>query len=353
MDLHYFDYDLPTSLIAQYPVNPRSSSRLLVSRKNELIDTKFKDLSQYLNSGDLLVVNNTRVFPALLVGHIRQGEGIKPKNNPGPKISLNLDSQNQNGNWSCLGKPLRKLKIRDVIQFGAGLAGEAISIDGKWCEIAFNLSGDKFFEAVHSIGHTPLPSYITSKRAVTRTDQKNYQSYFAQELGAVAAPTASLHFDEWFVAKLKDLGIGITELTLHVGAGTFLPMTSDKIADHKMHGEWGILSQKAVAEINKARKNKNRVIAVGTTSLRLMETAARNGKIRPWEGKTDLYITPGFQFKVADGLLTNFHLPKSSLLVLVAAFVGGEKMKQIYRHAVNEQYRFLSYGDSSLLLRSP
>ena len=352
MDLSYFDYDLPASLIAQNPVKPRRASRLLVSRNDQIVDAGFEDLPLFLNSGDLLVVNNTKVFPALLIGYKKNRANLDPNRNPGAKISINLDTQNQNGHWSCLGKPLRKLRINDSIQFGEKLEGEIIRIDGKWCEIAFNMQGDEFYKAVYSVGHTPLPSYISTKRSETSADQENYQSYFAQELGAVAAPTASLHFDELIVSKLKEKGVRITELTLHVGAGTFLPMTSDKISDHKIHGEWGCLSQSAVDEILKAKRNKHRVIAVGTTSLRLMETAAKDGKIKAWEGMTDLYITPGFDFKVADGLLTNFHLPKSSLLVLVAAFIGGEKMKKIYRHAVNEQYRFLSYGDSSLLLNS-
>lgn len=353
MDLSYFDYELPASLIAQNPVNPRRASRLLVSQNLEIIDARFEALPTFLNSGDLLVVNNTKVFPALLIGQKKKGRDSDPNRIPGPRISINLDTQNQKGNWSCLGKPLKKLRIGDTIQFGVRLEGEVIEIDGKWCEIAFNLQGKKFFKEVHAVGHTPLPGYIFTKRPETSADQLNYQSFFAQEVGAVAAPTAALHFDEQIVAKIKARGIRFTELTLHVGAGTFLPMSSENINEHEIHGEWGKISQTAVNEILLAKKNKNRVIAVGTTSLRLMETAAKEGKFSSWEGMTDLYITPGFDFRVADGLLTNFHLPKSSLLVLVAAFVGGEKMRQIYRHAVNEQYRFLSYGDSSLLLKSP
>ncbi len=350
MDLSYFDYDLPSPLIAQNPVDPRSSSRLLVFRDNQTIDAKFEDLSSYLNVGDLLVVNNTKVFPAHLIGHKRSSARSRVR---GGKISINLDAPNQKGNWTCLGKPLRKLNKGDIILFGDKLEGKVINIDGKWCEINFNLQGTDFFSEVQAIGHTPLPSYILNKRSENPSDQTKYQSYFAQKLGAVAAPTASLHFDENIVSKLEVKGIRFTELTLHVGAGTFLPMTSNNIAEHKIHGEWGSISQTAVDAIRKAKQDNNRVIAVGTTSLRLMETAARDNNIKPWEGITNLYIRPGFSFNIADGLLTNFHLPKSSLLVLVAAFIGGEKMKQIYQHAIKQRYRFLSYGDSSLLIKSP
>ena len=352
MDLSFFDYELPASLIAQNPVKPSRASRLLVSRNNQIIDAGFEDLPSFLNSGDLLVVNNTKVFPALLLGYKKRENSSGTIKGPGPKISINLDSKNHNGNWSCLGKPLKKLRITDRIQFGDNLVGEVIRIDGKWCEIAFNLQDEEFLREVNSIGQTPLPSYITALRSISSDDRKNYQSFFAQKLGAVAAPTASLHFDELIVSKLRKKGIRFTELTLHVGAGTFLPISSTNITDHKIHGEWGSISQTAVDEILKAKHNNNRVIAVGTTCLRLMETAAKSGKIKEWEGITDLYITPGFDFNVADCLLTNFHLPKSTLLILVAAFVGEEKMKQIYQHAVFEQYRFLSYGDSSLLFKA-
>lgn len=352
MDLNYFDYDLPVRLIAHNPVNPRSSSRLLVSRTNRIVDAGFMDLPSFLNEGDLLVINNTKVFPALLVGHKMKSDPFSADTVPGARISLNLDSQNRNGIWSCLGKPMKKLRVDDVVRFGMHIEGKIIRIDGRWCEVEFNLQGEDFFREVQAIGHTPLPGYITAKRPELPADQTDYQSYFARHAGAVAAPTASLHFDEKIVSRLLHKGIKFTELTLHVGAGTFLPMTSDRISDHKIHGEWGSITQSAVDEILTAKRKNRRVIAVGTTSLRLIETAAREGRIEAWEGVTDLYITPGFAFQVADGLLTNFHLPKSSLLVLVAAFVGGKKMKEIYHHALHEEYRFLSYGDSSLLLNS-
>ena len=352
MDLNYFDYKLPVRLIAQNPVNPRSSSRLLVSQMNRIVDASFSDLPSFLNEGDLLVVNNTKVFPALLVGHKMKSKPVSAVNGPGARISLNVDSQNRDGTWSCLGKPMKKLRINDFVRFGMNLEGKIVRIDGRWCEVAFNLQGKDFLKEVQLIGHTPLPGYITAKRQELPADKTDYQSYFARQTGAVAAPTASLHFDEKIVSMLLQKGIKFTELTLHVGAGTFLPMTSKRISDHKIHGEWGSISQSAVNEILTAKRKNKRVIAVGTTSLRLIETAARSGRIKAWKGVTDLYITPGFVFNVADGLLTNFHLPKSSLLVLVAAFVGGKKMKEIYHHAVNNEYRFLSYGDSSLLLNS-
>ncbi|MFG6562086.1 tRNA preQ1(34) S-adenosylmethionine ribosyltransferase-isomerase QueA [Sulfitobacter sp. 1A15299] len=347
MKLSDFDFDLPETLIATRPANPRSSARLLVAEGDALHDRRVTDLTDWLRPGDRLVLNDTRVIPARLSGirHRASAQGAVQA-----KIEVTLLEPRGDGTWSALIKPLRKLKIGEEVIFSDDLRATLEAVEDGQGHLRFNCAGDDFDAALNAAGAMPLPPYIAAKRPADAQDMTDYQTVFARHAGAVAAPTASLHFDEALLEALAAKGVTFSHVTLHVGAGTFLPVKVDDISEHKMHAEWGRVSAKAAEEIAATRAGGGRVIPVGTTALRLIETAARDGEITAWEGDTDIFITPGFQFNVTDGLMTNFHLPKSTLMMLVSALMGVQRVKGIYAHAIGEGYRFFSYGDSSLLL---
>ncbi|MBL1437362.1 MAG: tRNA preQ1(34) S-adenosylmethionine ribosyltransferase-isomerase QueA [Rhodobacteraceae bacterium] len=347
MTLSDFDFDLPEKLIALRPAVPRSASRMLVSDPAEIHDSKVADLGSWLREGDLLVFNNTKVIPSRLAGtrtrDTTHGSGVS-------KIEATMIQRISADTWRALAKPLKRLMVGDVVVFGDIYAEVMEKSDGQ-VELKFSATGEALDESFRRLGQMPLPPYIASKRAADAQDMVDYQTVFAKETGAVAAPTASLHFDEALLQGLADMGVNSTEVTLHVGAGTFLPVKTDVISEHKMHSEWGAVSEQAAADIAKTLAQGGRVIPVGTTALRIIETAAAGpGEIAAWSGDTDIFITPGYEFKVTSALMTNFHLPKSTLLMLVAALVGIDRAREIYGHAITEKYRFFSYGDSSLLI---
>lgn len=342
MKLSDFDFDLPDRLIATRPARPRSAARLLLAEGGGIADRHVSDLPGILRPTDRLVLNNTKVIPARLVGTRRRGEAEA-------RIEITLMEPAPTG-WRALAKPLRKAAPGDEIRFSAGLSARVLARSELDLTLGFNLSGEDFDAALGACGAPPLPPYIAARRAPDEQDRTDYQTVFARHAGAVAAPTASLHFDAPLLAALAARGVGFTEVTLHVGAGTFLPVKVDDVSQHKMHAEWGEVSESAAAEINATLAAGGRVIPVGTTALRLIETAGRSGRMEPWRGPTDIFITPGFEFRIASGLMTNFHLPKSTLLMLVAALMGKDRIDRIYAHAIRESYRFFSYGDSSLLL---
>ncbi|MCP4206075.1 MAG: tRNA preQ1(34) S-adenosylmethionine ribosyltransferase-isomerase QueA [Shimia sp.] len=348
MQLSDFDFDLPESLIATRPADPRSSARLLVARGDEITDGVVTDLVDLLQLGDRLVLNDTKVIPARLSGYrVRKG----PEGETQSRMEVTLLEPRASGAWAALIKPLRKIREGEEIVFAAGLKGRLLSKQGGQGLVQFDLEGDDFDAALEAAGNMPLPPYIAAKRAADEKDKTDYQTVWAEHSGAVAAPTASLHFDEALLATLKAKGVAFTHVTLHVGAGTFLPVKVENVKEHKMHAEWGRVTETAAAEIAATKAAGGRVIPVGTTALRLIESAARNGgAIQPWEGNTDIFIYPGFVFNVADALMTNFHLPKSTLMMLVSALLGQEEIRKVYDHAVQEGYRFFSYGDGSLLL---
>jgi len=349
MQLSDFDFDLPQELIATRPVSPRSSARMLVARNGEIEDKIVRDLVDVLNPGDRLVINNTKVIPARLFGTRRRDTSQSDSGHA--KIEVTLLEPTPTGTWRCLIKPLRKVNEGEIIHFTPEFYAELIAKSDGQAEISFNLSGADFDAALDEAGAMPLPPYIASKRAADDADKSDYQTVFAQHRGSVAAPTASLHFDDDLLTALRARGVDFTQVTLHVGAGTFLPVKVDDITTHKMHAEIGEVSEQAAHEIQATKDRGGRVIPVGTTALRLIETAAReSGIIEPWSGATDIFIYPGFKFHVADGLMTNFHLPKSTLVMLVSALMGADRVKDIYKHAIENRYRFFSYGDSSFLI---
>ncbi|MBB3994668.1 S-adenosylmethionine:tRNA ribosyltransferase-isomerase [Sulfitobacter undariae] len=348
MKLSDFDFDLPDSLIAVRPAQPRSSARLLVAQGAEIHDARVHDLLDWLHAGDRLVLNDTRVIPARLSGLRHRVTGQGPV---AAKIEATLlEPQADAGQWSALIKPLKKLKIGEEIVFSDDLSATFEAISDGVAYLRFNITGVDFDKALNAAGAMPLPPYIAAKRPADAQDKTDYQTVWAKNIGAVAAPTASLHFDAPLLAALRDKGVEFSYVTLHVGAGTFLPVKVDDISDHKMHSEWGQVTQTAVDEITATKTAGGRVIPVGTTALRLIETAGKGGAIAAWEGDTDIFITPGFQFNVADALMTNFHLPRSTLMMLVSALMGSDVIRMIYSHAIAEKYRFFSYGDASLLL---
>ena len=325
---------------------PRSSARLLVADGTDLHDQQVTDLTHWLRAGDRLVLNNTKVIPARLSGTRHRDSAQGPVQ---AKIEVTLLEARADGSWSALIKPLRKLKLGEEVVFSDALSATMEGVENGQGHLRFNCTGEDFDAALNAAGAMPLPPYIAAKRAADAQDKTDYQTVFARESGAVAAPTASLHFDEPLLAALKAKGVTFSYVTLHVGAGTFLPVKVDDIATHKMHSEWGQVSAEAAEEINTTKAAGGRVIPVGTTALRLIETAARSGQITAWEGDTDIFITPGFTFNVADGVMTNFHLPKSTLMMLVSAMMGMESIRALYAHAIANKYRFFSYGDASLL----
>lgn len=347
MQLSDFDFDLPEGLIATRPARPRSSARLLLAEGAAISDLHVYDLPGLLQPGDRLVLNNTKVIPARLFGKRQRGEAEA-------KIEITLLEPAAAGGWRALAKPLRKLKQGETITFSPDLSAMVAEKGETDLRLVFDRAGEAFDAALAEAGAMPLPPYIAAKRAADAADNEDYQTVFARHSGAVAAPTASLHFDAALLAALRDRGVDFTEVTLHVGAGTFLPVKVEDVTTHRMHSEWGRVTAEAAAEIAATKAAGGRVIPVGTTALRLIETAARaTGQIAPWEGPTDIFIYPGFRFAVTDALMTNFHLPRSTLLMLVSALMGKSCIDRIYDHAVRSGYRFFSYGDASLLIPEP
>jgi S-adenosylmethionine:tRNA ribosyltransferase-isomerase len=343
MKLSDFDFDLPEDLIATRPARPRSSARLLLAEGDRITDRQVSDLTDILRPGDRLVLNNTRVLPARLFGTRRRGEAVA-------KVEVTLLEPRPEG-WRALAKPLRKVQAGEVIRFSERLFANVVSRTDSDLTLAFDRAGDDFDAALAEAGVMPLPPYIAARRAADDRDRTDYQTVFARHAGAVAAPTASLHFDEPLLGALAAKGVDFTEVTLHVGAGTFLPVKVEDVTTHRMHAEWGRVTAAAADEINATRRAGGRVIPVGTTALRLIESAAdAQGVLHPFEAETDIFIYPGYRFRVADALMTNFHLPKSTLMMLVSAFMGETRIRRIYDHAIARGYRFFSYGDSSLLI---
>ncbi len=348
MKLSDFDFDLPEELIATRPVRPRPAARLLLGQGDAIADRHVGDLPDILRPGDLLVINTTKVIPARLTGQRLRDTAQGPVR---ARVEITLTEPQPDGSWRALAKPLRKLAAGDVIAFTDALQAEVAERSAEDVVLRFNLSGAAFDTALDQAGQMPLPPYIAGRRAADAQDREDYQTVFARDAGAVAAPTASLHFDSPLLERLRAMGVGFAEVTLHVGAGTFLPVKVDDIRDHRMHAEWGQVTDDAARRISATKAAGGRVIAVGTTALRLIETAATApGQISAWSGKTDIFITPGFRFQLADGLMTNFHLPKSTLMMLVSALMGPARIRAIYAHAIAQRYRFFSYGDASLLL---
>ncbi len=356
MRVDLFDFELPPERIALHPAEPRDSARLLVVRPGEgFEDRVVTDLVELLNPGDVLVINDTRVIPAEL-------KGVRVRGEYRAEVSFNLHKRLDPARWAAFARPAKRLKPGDRLIFGEAtdracalteLDAEIESVgEGGEVVLAFALSGAYLDEAIKSHGAMPLPPYIGLRRPFEERDRTDYQTIYAREDGAVAAPTAGLHFTEDLLQRLGDKGVAIETVTLHVGAGTFLPVKADDTEDHKMHAEWGVVPPEVVARIQAAKRAGGRVIAVGTTSLRLLESAAREtGELKPFSGDTDIFITPGYRFNVVDLLMTNFHLPRSTLMMLVSAFAGLETMQAAYAHAIEKEYRFYSYGDSSLLHR--
>ena len=348
MRLSDFDFDLPEDLIATRPARPRSSSRLLVATPDSITDARSIDLPTFLRSGDRLVLNDTKVILARLAG-VRRRTG--PQGETKARIETTLLEPQANGCWAALLKPLKKVRDGETVVFSAELSATVESRGEGVAHLRFNLSGDDFDSALAEAGAMPLPPYIEGKRAADARDKEDYQTIWAKASGAVAAPTASLHFDDALIAALDAAGIKRSFVTLHVGAGTFLPVKTDDVSQHKMHAERGQITEAAASEINATREKGGRIIPVGTTAMRLIETAAlEDGTLRAWQGATDIFITPGYRFRISDALMTNFHLPKSTLMMLVSAFMGVDRVRDIYDHAISRRYRFFSYGDASLLL---
>lgn len=341
MRVDLFDFALPQENIALRPAVPRDSAKLLLlTAKGQSSDHIVTDLPDLLSDKDVLVFNDTKVIPAQLEG--RRGEA---------KIGATLHKRIDLRRWQAFVRNAKRLKIEDIVDFGAGVLAEA---EAKFEDGSFQLHflGEEPVEVLLArAGTMPLPPYIASKRAIDARDAEDYQTMFAQEKGAVAAPTAALHFTDDLIQSLRARGVGHEILTLHVGAGTFLPVKADETDDHQMHSEWGRITAETADRLNRTRAEGGRVIAVGTTSLRLLESATgEDGIIQPFAGDTDIFITPGYKFRAIDGLMTNFHLPKSTLFMLVSALMGLDNMQSAYAHAIKNDYRFYSYGDSSLLL---
>ena len=344
MRVDLFDFELPQDRIALRPVRPRDAARMLVVRGQDAAfeDAGVLDLPDLLEPGDVLVFNDTRVLPAQLEGRRAGGEA---------KVGATLHKRLDLRRWDAFVRNAKRVKEGDQIIFGGGVTAiaESRNADGS---ITLFFEGEEPVEVLlDRAGTMPLPPYIAARRGVDEQDLADYQTMFASEDGAVAAPTASLHFTDRLIEALEARGIGREMLTLHVGAGTFLPVKADDTDDHQMHSEFGRISAEAAKRLNAARKAGGRIIAVGTTSLRTLESAAsQDGQIHEFAADTDIFITPGYRFKAVDGLMTNFHLPKSTLMMLVSALMGRERMMAAYAHAIENEYRFYSYGDSSLLL---
>lgn len=347
MRVDEFDFDLPEENIALRPAVPRDSARLLVVNQGaqELQDRVVSELADFLQPGDALVFNDTRVIPAQLEGVRRRGEAVA-------SIGATLHLRESADTWRAFVRGAKKLKIGEIVDFGGNTFLAEVLEKGEGGEVVlrFNRSGPDLDLALITFGHVPLPPYIALKRDEDEQDRQDYQTIYAREDGAVAAPTAGLHFTDRLLASLEERGVAQHFVTLHVGAGTFLPVKVDDTEDHKMHSEIGVITPETAEALNRVRSNGGRIVSVGTTSLRLLESAAtEDGEILPWSGATDIFITPGYRFKAIDALMTNFHLPRSTLFMLVSAFAGTGVMKRAYEHAISQNYRFYSYGDSSLL----
>jgi len=357
MRVDLFDFDLPDDRIALRPARPRDAARMLVVQPQKpLADAHVRDLPAWLRAGDVLVVNDTKVIAAEL-----HGERVRDGSAAG--VAVTLIKRLEASRWQALARGAKKLAGGDRIRFGqmADAACLVAGLDATVTEkgeagevtLTFDLSGPVLDDAIAAIGHVPLPPYIAGRRAEDADDRRDYQTIYAREEGAVAAPTAGLHFTDDLLARLVAGGIGRETVTLHVGAGTFLPVKADDTASHKMHAEWGTITAATADALNAARAKGGRIVAVGTTSLRLLESATgEDGVVRPFSGETSIFITPGYKFRAVDVLMTNFHLPRSTLFMLVAAFAGLDTMKAAYRHAIDTGYRFYSYGDASLLWRA-
>ncbi len=339
MRVDIFDYDLPVEKIATSPARPRDASRLLDLTGGKLADKSILDLPGIFQPNDLLVTNDTRVIPSRLNG-LRDSV----------KIEITLHKQIENGIWAAFARPAKRLKQGDKIVFNSAFKATVQSRKAGEVILDFQSDDQTILDELHKIGRMPLPPYIKrSELSKSELDQQDYQSIFAKRLGAVAAPTASLHFTPALLNEIKLQGVKQVNITLHVGAGTFLPVTASDSGDHKMHSEWAELTNDAISLIKETKKSGGRIIALGTTVLRVLESAALNGELRAFSGETDLFITPGFTFRVVDLLLTNFHQPRSTLIMLVAAFAGTNRILEAYEYAKNNGYRFLSYGDACLI----
>ena len=343
MRVDEFDFDLPQERIALRPARPRDSARMLLVDGDAISDRVVSDLPSLLRRGDVLVFNDTRVIPAQLEG--KRGDA---------SVGATLHKREGPREWWAFVRNAKRVRDGDTIDFGEGVRASAVAKDADGA-VLLAFHGEEPVELLlERAGQMPLPPYIAGKRPTDEADRSDYQTMFAREEGAVAAPTAALHFTDALIAALDARGVGRETLTLHVGAGTFLPVKATNTTDHKMHSEWGRIDAATAQRLNQARAEGGRIIAVGTTSLRLLESAADEaGAIQPFEGDTAIFITPGYRFKAVDGLMTNFHLPKSTLFMLVSALMGLDIMKSAYAHAIREGYRFYSYGDSSLLLPQP
>jgi S-adenosylmethionine:tRNA ribosyltransferase-isomerase len=346
MKVDLFDFELPPDLIALRPVSPRDAARqLIVHPDGHVSDNLVSNFADHLQPGDVVVFNNTRVIPARLNGR-RTGRGASE-----PSIEVTLHQRVADATWLAFAKPGRKLNAGDDIRFSDDLVARVqAKNEGGEIELGFSLSGADLDKAIAAHGVMPLPPYIASKRPTDKRDADDYQTIFAARDGAVAAPTASLHFTERLMQRITERGVAHEFVTLHVGAGTFLPVKADDTTAHKMHSEWGEVDPGVADRLASARAAGGRIIAIGTTALRLLESAVgKDGRLQGWSGATDIFITPGYRFLAVDGLMTNFHLPRSTLFMLVSAFCGLDTMQAAYAHAIANGYRFYSYGDSSLL----
>jgi len=335
-----FDFDLPEELIAKNPVTPRDEAKMLVYKDGEFMDKQVMNITDYLSAGDVIVFNDTKVIKAKLYG-----------TRDDVAIEINLHQNLQKNIWQVFAKPAKRLKPQDQFIIADDFYAVVINKNEEGLvELEFNCEGEEFFLKLEKYGHMPLPSYI--KRAHEKSDEKNYQTIYAANPGAVAAPTAGLHFTEKLFTELEKKGIEKAFVTLNVGAGTFLPVKSELIQDHQMHSEFFTIDEKACEIINKAKKSGKKIVVVGTTSLRVLESSSdAHGHIYPQDGHTRIFIYPPYKFKIVDILMTNFHLPKSTLFMLVSAFIGHDKANELYNHAIKNNYRFYSYGDSCLLFR--
>lgn len=350
MRVDEFDFDLPNERIALRPARPRDAARMLVVRPDgpdTLGDCGVRDLPDFLSPGDALVFNDTKVIPAQL-------DGIRVRGDIKARMSATLHMRTGPDRWKAFARPAKKLEIGDTVVFqgeGAALTGTVLEkADGGEVLIVFERSGPSLDEAIAAVGHIPLPPYIAQKRGEDAQDREDYQTIFADKKGAVAAPTAGLHFTPELLDALERRGIERHLVTLHVGAGTFLPVKADDTGDHKMHAEWGMVTEETAAALRAVKARGNKVVSVGTTSLRILESSALgSGEISAFAGETSIFITPGYRFQAIDALMTNFHLPRSTLFMLVSALCGLDVMQAAYAHAIDGNYRFYSYGDASLL----
>ena len=357
MRVDLFDFDLPEALIALRPSQPREAARLLhVPTQSGFTDRQIADLPDLLRAGDAVVVNVTKVIPARLVGRRMRANDENKDITGGAKIEVTLTERLGPTDWQCFLKPAKRVGVNDALIFGSDKEQVRASVTQRhegMATLSFNLAADAMEPTLARLGTMPLPPYIAARRAPDAQDNTDYQTVFAKTEGAIAAPTAGLHFTPELIEAIKAKGVCVHEVTLHVGPGTFLPVKVDDTDAHEMHGEWGQVTAATANALNAVRAQGGRLVCIGTTAMRLLESAARpDGKIEPFEAVTDIFITPGYAFRAVDILLTNFHLPRSTLFMLVSAFAGLDKMKAAYAHAIDAGYRFYSYGDACLLERA-